>query len=119
MILVDTSVWIGHFRKHDAALFQMLIDGRVGTHPFILGELACGNFKNRAGVLTALRALPAVPVADEAEAYYLLETYRLWGTGMGWVDLHVLTAAAVAGWRLLTFDAAMQRAAAKVGVPHT
>jgi predicted nucleic acid-binding protein len=118
MTLVDTSVWIDHFRKPDVALLQLLSDGRAGIHPFIVGELACGNFKDRAGALRSLQALPRISVAGDAELYYLLETYRLWGTGLGWVDLHVLASAAVSGWRLLTADHALQRAAAKVGIPR-
>jgi hypothetical protein len=117
MTLVDTSVWISHFRKPDAALDQLLADRKAGIHPYAVGELACGNFKDRAGTLMELRALPQVPVADEAEVYSLLETYRLWGTGMGWIDLHLLAAAAEAGWRLMTTDRAMARAAAKLGIP--
>jgi hypothetical protein len=118
MTLVDTSVWINHFRKPEAALVQLLANGLAGVHPFVVGELACGNLKDREGVLRLLRALPQAPVANGAEVYYLLDTYRLWGAGLGWVDLHLLTAAAVAGWRLMTADNAMNRAAAKAGIPH-
>lgn len=118
MTLVDTSVWIDHFRKPEPALIQLLDNGMAGMHPHVLGELACGNLKDRDGTLRLLRALPQAPVANEAEVYYLLDTYRLWGTGLGWVDLHLLAAAAVAGWRLMTADDAMNRAAAKAGIPH-
>jgi predicted nucleic acid-binding protein len=116
MTLVDTSVWISHFRKPDAALLQLLSGEKAGTHPFIVGELACGSFKDRAGTLGTLRDLPQAAIADEADVHHLLETYRLWSTGMGWVDLHVLAAAAATGWHLMTTDAAMQRAAAKIGI---
>jgi len=119
MTLVDTSVWISHLRKPDRALLQLISDEEAAMHPFIVGELACGSFKDRAGALKTFRALPQAPVADEAEVHHLLETYRLWSTGMGWVDLHVLAAAAVAGWHLMTADAAMQRAAAKIGIPRS
>jgi predicted nucleic acid-binding protein len=118
MTLVDTSVWINHFRQTDAALVQLLTIGMAGVHPYVLGELACGNIKNRESVLRLLRALPQTPVANETEVYYLLETYRLSGTGLGWVDLHLLTATAVAGWRLMTADGGLNKAAAKAGIPH-
>ena len=116
MTLVDTSVWIHHFRKPEAAVVQLLTNRAAGIHPYVVAEFACGNFRDRESTLRALRALPHAPVADEAEVYHLLETYRLWGAGLGWVDLHVLASAAVAGWDLMTADGAMQQAAAKVGV---
>ena len=118
MTLVDTSVWVNHFRKPDVALSQLLTDGDAGMHPFIVGELASGNLKDRTRSLGSFRSLPQAPVVDEAEVYYLLERYRLWGTGLGWVDLHVLAAAAVASWRLMTVHRAMDRAATKIGIPR-
>jgi predicted nucleic acid-binding protein len=116
MTLVDTSVWINHFRKPEAALGQLLADGMAGLHPFVVGELACGNIRNRESTLRLLRSLPLAPIANESEIYYLLDNYRLWGTGLGWVDLHLLTSAAVAGWRLMTADDALRRAAVKAGI---
>jgi predicted nucleic acid-binding protein len=118
MTLVDTSVWVNHFRRPEAALVQLLADGMAGIHPYVIGELACGNLRDRGGTLRLLGALPRANIAREAEVHRLLESCRLWGTGLGWVDLHLLTAAAVAGWRLMTADAALNRAAAKAGVPH-
>lgn len=118
MTLVDTSVWINHFRKPEAALVQLLADGMAGIHPYVIGELACGNLKDRELILRLLRALPLAPVANESEIYYLLDRYRLWGTGLGWVDLNLLTSAAVAGWHLMTADDALNRAAAKAGMGH-
>jgi predicted nucleic acid-binding protein len=118
MTLVDTSVWINHFRQADPALGQLLANGMAGVHPYVIGELACGHMKDRDSTLRLLRALPQVPAANETEVYYLLDTYRLWGTGLGWVDLHLLAAAAVAGWRLMTADSGMNKAAAKAGIRH-
>ncbi len=118
MTLVDTSVWINHFRKPEPALVQLLANGMAGIHPYVIGELACGSMKDRDRTLGLLKALPQVQVANDAEIYFLLDTYRLWGTGLGWVDLHLLAAAAVAGWHLMTADDAMNRAAAKTGIPH-
>lgn len=115
MTLVDTSVWISHFRKPNSPLTQLLADGEAGIHPFIVGELALGSFK---GISTSLRRLPQVAIASETEVCYLLETHRLWSTGLGWIDLHLLTAAAVAGWRLMTADAVLEKAARKVGIAH-
>jgi predicted nucleic acid-binding protein len=66
-LLVDTSVWINHLRQRDTRLAQLLEDGLVWTHPFVIGELACGNLAKRDDVLELISALPAVPVADHAE----------------------------------------------------
>ena len=68
MILVDTSVWIDHLRQGDPALATALQSSRVLMHPFIVGELACGNLKSRAEVLTLLAELPRAPVATNEEA---------------------------------------------------
>ena len=62
-------------------------------HPFVIGELAAGSTKNRGTQLGELALLPQAPIAKEDEVHRLLESHRLWSTGLGWVDLHLLTAA--------------------------
>ncbi len=116
MTLVDTSIWVNHFRKGDATLLQLLTDGDAGMHPFIVGELACGNLKHRAATLDDLARLPQTPVASETEVSRLLESSRLWGKGLGWVDLHLLAAAKLSGWALFTADRALMHAASAIGV---
>jgi predicted nucleic acid-binding protein len=116
MILVDTSVWVNHFRRRDAALAKLLLDGLAGTHPFVIGELACGAQQDRGSTLLFLRKLAQTPTATEAEVHHLLDSHKLWGTGPGWIDLHLLTAALLSGWSLWTADLAMSRAAAKLGI---
>src|SRR5258708_7836942 len=111
MTLVDTSVWANHFRSPQSALVQLLNDGLAGIHPFVIGEIAVGNLKNRAATLADLAALPHARVASDAEVHHLLETHRLWGTGLGWVDLHLLASAALSGWTLLTVDRVMNQTA--------
>jgi len=116
MILIDTSIWVNHFRKPDAALVQLLTDGAAGVHPFIVGELACGNLKNRAATLGDLARLPQTLIAGEIEVHHLLESSRLWGKGLGWVDLHLLAAAKLSGWGILSADRALMRAASAIGI---
>ncbi len=116
MTLVDTSVWANHFRSPQPALVQLLEDGLAGIHPFVLGEIAVGNLKNRAGTLADLAALPQVRAASEREVHHLLEAHRLWGTGLGWIDLHLLASAALSGWTLLTADRVMSRTAQALGL---
>ena len=105
VILADTSVWIGHFRSTDPELVALLNGGRVVMHPFILGELALGNFVSRAAVLADLAALPMVVVAMADEVMRFIETERLFGAGVGYVDAHLLAAVRLTpGVRLWTRD---------------
>ena len=83
MVLVDTSVWIEHFRHGDPRLAARLSEGLVLMHPFVSGELACGNLKNRAGILSDLHALPPATPSSNAEVLQLIEGRRLWGRGLG------------------------------------
>lgn len=96
MILVDTSVWVDHLRAGDAELVAVLARSMVLTHPFVIGELACGNLRNRTEVLRLLQDLPQVPVADDAEVLLFIERHRLMGRGIGYVDTHLLAATAFA-----------------------
>lgn len=105
MILVDTSVWVEHLRKGAPALATALEQGTVLTHPFVLGELACGNLKNRGEVLQLLGELPGAPMATDAEALDFIERRALMGRGIGYIDVHLLASVALAGSaRLWTRD---------------
>ncbi len=103
-MLVDTSVWVDHLRRGDAALRAALLDGDVLGHPFVIGELACGSLAQRDDVLALLAALPAARVAAHAEALALVEAQRLHGAGIGWVDVHLLASARLSRARLWTRD---------------
>ncbi len=109
MVLVDTSVWIDHFRAGDDDLAGLLDESAVLMHPFVLGELACGNLRNRQSLLSLLGALPAARVATDPEVLHFIERHRLMGRGIGYVDAHLLAATALsAPARLLTRDAALR-----------
>jgi len=114
--LVDTSVWVNHFRQGDARLAQLLTNGEAGLHPFVLGEIAAGHLKNRTATLGYFALLPQVPPAPESDVHRLLESCRLWGTGLGWVDLHILASAKISGWNLYTADRRMKVAAEAIGI---
>jgi predicted nucleic acid-binding protein len=118
MTLMDTPVWVKHSPLPSAKLVESLKTRSAGMHPFVTGELAAGNLKNRAATLADLNRLPQVPLAGESEVHHLLESRNLWGTGLGWVDLHLLAAALLAGWKLLTADRAMKSVAHKLGIAH-
>ncbi|MHB1438807.1 MAG: type II toxin-antitoxin system VapC family toxin [Thiobacillus sp.] len=105
MILLDTSVWIDHLRQGDAQVASALQSGLVLTHPFVIGELACGQLKSRAEILGLLAALPQARVAQEQEVLFFIERHGLMGRGIGYIDAHLLTATALTdGARLWTRD---------------
>jgi predicted nucleic acid-binding protein len=105
VILTDTSVWIDHLRVGVPALGDALEQGEVLVHPFVLGELACGNLRNRREVLGLLGNLSRTPVASDAEAMAFIERRALMGRGIGYIDVHLLTAAVLTGTaRLWTRD---------------
>jgi predicted nucleic acid-binding protein len=105
VILVDTSVWIDHLRSGEPLLVAALEGGRVMMHPFVLGELACGNLANRSEVLELLGGLPAAPTATDPEALEFIERRTLMGQGIGYIDVHLLASIALSGdARLWTRD---------------
>ncbi|MBO9544636.1 PIN domain-containing protein [Caulobacter sp.] len=104
MILVDTSVWIDHLRISNATLARLLGEGRVLVHSFVIGELALGNLRQRAALLEALRQMPQAKVAADEEVFGFIETHRLHGLGIGYVDVHLLASARLTGSRFWTRD---------------
>lgn len=115
MILVDTSVWVEHLRRGDPRLVSLLEAGEVLCHPFVVGELACGNLQRRAEILGLLQQLPEAPVLNHREVLALVDSAGLAGVGVGWVDVHLLGAARVAGAGLWTLDRRLAVASARLG----
>ena len=117
MIVADTSVWIDHLRRGVPRLTQALERGEIAVHPFVIGEIACGNLRNRGEILARLRRLSSAPVATDAEALEFLERRRLMGRGLGWIDVHLLAAVSLSpGMRLWTKDGRLANAAAALGI---
>ncbi len=117
MILVDTSVWIEHFRRGDAILAQLLNDGRVLMHPFVIGELALGGMADRKSTLLSLNDLPRAETAMDYEVLRFIEAQALFGIGIGYIDAHLLTAARLTpGTTLWTHDKRLIAAAKKLGL---
>ena len=104
MVLVDTSVWVSHLRDGNVELANLLNDGRVLCHPLIVGELACGNLKDRAIILSFLQLLPMSIEAEHDEVLSFIEKNRLMGKGMGYVDVHLITSAVLTGVPIWTLD---------------
>jgi predicted nucleic acid-binding protein len=95
VVLVDTSVWIDHFRKSNRQLTSLLESEEVALHPFVLGELACGNLKNRKEIIALLHALPFSTRADDDEVLFFIERHNLMGRGVGLIDMHLLASSQI------------------------
>lgn len=115
-MLVDTSVWVDHLARGNPSLVELLEAGEVETHPFVVGELALGHLRGREGVLEYLGVLPSVSPAEHEEVLRLVEDRGLAGSGLGWVDAHLLASALIGGTRLWTLDRALAAAADRLGV---
>ena len=114
MVLVDTSVWVSHLRDGNVELANLLNDGRVLCHPFIVGELACGNLKDRAVILSFLQLLPMSIEAEHDEVLSFIENNRLMGKGMGYVDVHLITSAVLTDVPIWTLDKKLAQTADRV-----
>lgn len=93
MVLVDTSVWVSHLRDGNIELEYLLNNGNVLCHPLIVGELACGNLKDRAVILSFLQLLPMSIEAEHEEVLSFVEKNRLMGKGIGYVDAQLVASA--------------------------
>lgn len=116
MILADTSVWIDYFREGLPELGERLRRGDVVMHPFVVGELACGNFSSRQATLELLQQLRSVAVAEHDEVMNFIRARKLYGRGVGYVDVHLLAAAAIAGCQLWTVDKRLHAMATSLGI---
>jgi len=117
MILADTSVWIDHIRRNDLRMRALLEERSILMHPHVLGEIALGNLRNRAEVLEFLQGLPQLIVADDAEVLLLIDRQALEGSGIGYVDAHLLASIKlVAGSKLWTRDKQLARVAVRMAV---
>jgi len=111
MILVDTSIWISHLREGNRHLEELLLNAQVICHPFVIGELACCNIKNRNEIISLLKALPMAQEVDFDEFLFFIDQNHLMGKGIGFVDIHLLASAKLAGVKLWTADKRLASAA--------
>ncbi len=118
MVIVDTSIWVSHLRNGNAKLVKLLNDDQVMCHPFIFGEIACGNIQNRAEILALLRALPMSIQAKNEEVLEFIESNKLMGYGLGYVDMHLSASAALSGVPIWTLDAKLDKINRKMGIDY-
>ena len=111
MVLVDTSVWVSHLGETHAGLVDLLNDGKVACHPFVVGEIACGNVKNRTSILSLLEALPMALQVEHEEVLAFIDNHDLMGKGLGYIDVHLLASAVLSGLPLWTLDKKLEKAA--------
>jgi predicted nucleic acid-binding protein len=114
VILADTSIWIDHFRKADPVLESLLIAPQVCAHPFIIGELALGQLRQRQLIVDSLKHLPQSPLMEEAEVLAFIDAAHLSGSGIGYIDAHLLASARLADHRLWTRDRKLSAAAKRL-----
>lgn len=116
MVLVDTSVWIEHLRKTSPRLVGLLNNGEVAIHPFVIGELACGNLANQQELLSLLHSLPAVERVEDDEILFFIEQHSLAGKVLGLIDVHLLASSMMSKHPLWTKDKRLAAAAEKLGL---
>ncbi len=119
MILLDTSVWIDHLRQRDAQVVSLLQADLALVHPFVIGELACGNLQSRSTILELLSTLPQVRVAQEHEVLFFIDRHKLMGQGIGYIDAHLLAATVLTeGAKLWTRDKRLDQLAQRLGLAY-
>jgi predicted nucleic acid-binding protein len=116
MILVDTSVWIDHFREADLNLIMRLNSFEIGSHPWVIAELACGNLKNRHKTLESLSSLfQYAPIKEDALLNFIAE-HGLMGKGIGLVDVQLLASCYFSNSKIWTRDKRLLDQAVRLGV---
>jgi predicted nucleic acid-binding protein len=115
-VLVDTCVWVRHFRRRDLVLLTLVEDGEVLTHPLVVGELAMGSLSDRPQTLWSLSKLGRPPLASDAETHQMVEARRLWGRGIQWNDARILASVVIGGVKLWTVDQKLLEIADELGV---
>ena len=118
MVLVDTSVWVEYLRNGNVRLETLLEEGHVVCHPLIVGELACGNLKNRAEILSLLQALPVATHGEHEEVMKFIEDHALMGKGLGYIDIHLIASAILTEIPLWTVDKKLNEISSKLGMAY-
>jgi predicted nucleic acid-binding protein len=118
MILADTTIWIDHLRSPNTHLINLLHSISIGTHPMVIGELACGTLPKRDHFIREMRKLPQLVPASDDEVLYFIDRHKLMGRGIGYVDVHLLVSAKLNGMELWTRDMRLRESAAKLHIAY-
>ena len=118
MVLVDTSVWVRHLREGDPELKRLLHEGQVMGHPYIVGELASGNMKNRREILSLMQALPQATPAQHEEILQFIESNHLMGKSLGYIDVHLSASALLTRVPMWSYDKSLNEANEMLGIRY-
>ncbi len=118
-VLADTSIWVNHLREGEKHLIQLLEQGFVVCHPFIIGELACGSLKKRREIIQLLEALPVVNVLEHYEVMDFIESRKLMSKGIGYVDVHLLGSSLLSNTPLWTLDKSLKKSAKLLNIDYS
>jgi predicted nucleic acid-binding protein len=118
MVLADTSIWADHFRSSDVHMVELLGNNNVVMHPFVLAELTLGSLRSRAKSISDLQSLRSVRIVENIAVLYAIEDLKLFATGVGFVDVHILLSAKQEGISLWTRDKRLAAQAVKLGVEY-
>ena len=116
MILPDSNIWIEHIRKSDPRLVAFLSQGQILTHPAVIGELMLGNLTKRKSILQDMLGLEPAVTAKDSEVIDFIEQHKLYGRGIGFVDVHLLVSAKLSEAILWTNDKRLFAAAETLGI---
>lgn len=119
MVLVDTSVWVDHFRRDNRRLRKLLLDQGVLCHPIVIGELSCGHLRDRKTILKLLQNLPRPVLATNDEVLTFIETRDLSGKGIGFIDAHLLASCSLGRNFLWTLDKKLMTLARSQGIDYS
>lgn len=118
MIVVDTSIWADHFSKAREDLSLLVARDEVLQHPFVTGELALGNPANRDAMIATLDALPQAAVREWSDLLDFACQHDLGGTGIGYVDAHLLASTHWHRARLWSRDKRLATQAERMGLAY-
>ncbi len=118
MILADTSIWINFLNKGNKQFGQLLDEGKIAVHEAIIGELACGNIKNRNEILTLLFDLPSIKNVEFDEVLFLINNYSLHGKGIGIIDCYLLASSIIGNIKLWTADKKLNVISKQFGINY-
>jgi predicted nucleic acid-binding protein len=115
-IVVDSNIWVHHWRTPNRLLMEMMADGEIWTHPLVIGELSMGTLRNREVLLWDLTRLGRPQLATDAETRQMVEARKFWGIGICWNDAKILASVVIGSCLLWTLDKRLDKAAAELGV---
>ena len=118
-VLLDTSVWIRHFKTSNLRVVQLLESESVVSHEFVVAEMACGSLKAREETLGYLKELIALPTVSTQEVLLLIETKKLYSRGIGFIDAHLLASTLImADTQIWTADKRLENIAQELGIAY-